>query len=417
MSNTTQTLKVKPSTDERIIYERIGEVEWKFRETKLDVHDQIALWPDNPRIRSVVDTIAPQEEIEAYLQREGGYDRLRKSLQEIGQRQSIYVQETDSGKYLVLEGNSRVTALRELDRKITTGDKEGKFRYVSAKIVPEEFGEREIVILLAGIHVQGSGVREWKAYVQAQFIYETVVGVPGKPQIMNQAELARSVGRSPGWVNKHKNTYEFALKFIEYLGGGPDAEMKAIDKFNALEEINRLKEIGPNLRDYENSKYDGLREEVFRMVENDAFKEGRDARYLKDFYENSELWEQLKSGEHHIAHKLSKQIGVRNSSPKAKIAELPRLLERAIKRDEGNFDEDDVIPLQEAIEIIHNQIHEGVPLYPVAIKRVVQTFNEASRANVRDISDADIEELNAAYQYFTGVVESHRNVHDKERAA
>ncbi|GGB72005.1 hypothetical protein GCM10010833_28990 [Blastomonas aquatica] len=65
-------------------------------------------------------------------------------------------------------------------------------------------------------------VRSWGRYIEAKFIYETVVGCPGSPSLMIQATLAENMGRTAGWLSRLKGAYEFALKFIEHLEENPD---------------------------------------------------------------------------------------------------------------------------------------------------------------------------------------------------
>lgn len=413
MDNKVIALEELPPTAERVLYEKVGNTEWEMREIKLDVHEEVALWSDNPRLQTAaMEGFSSEIELESALQRSPGYDGLRKSIEEIGQMQSIYVKRTNTGKYLTLEGNTRVTVLRELDRKHKTGKFAGSFRHVSAKVVPANFADRDVAILLAGIHVGGPGVRDWGRYIEARFVYETVVGRPGKPPVMNQAQLASSIGKSESWVTRYKSAYEFALKFVEHINGEKNPLKLAAEKFSVLEEISKARVIGSQLRDYENPAYDDLREEVFDMVRNNAFKEYRDARFLKEFHDDPDAWHQLKSGEEHIANKLARQVESKSSSPKAKIAGLPQLIKRAVERGDAGFDDEDVSQLQQAIDIIEDQVHEGVHPYRLALKKASRTLNKASRADVLDLADADLAEFSDAYEYFMGLVSAHRRSKD-----
>ncbi|WP_150122128.1 hypothetical protein, partial [Sulfitobacter sp. HI0129] len=156
MKDDSKNLETLPPSEERVLFERIGSTEWEMREVGLDVHDEVALWDENPRLQTAkMDGFSTEIQLEEALRGSRGYDGLKKSIQEIGQMQSIYVKKTPTGKYLTLEGNTRVAVLRELDRKFHSGKFAGTFRRVTAKIVPQNFGDREIAILLAGIHVRG----------------------------------------------------------------------------------------------------------------------------------------------------------------------------------------------------------------------------------------------------------------------
>lgn len=402
------TLEALPHKAERALFEKIGNTEWELRELRLDVHNDVALWADNPRLQtSLMEGFSSEADLEEALRLSPGYDGLRKSIQEIGQMQSIYVQRTATGKYLVLEGATRVTILRELDRKFTSGKNQDVFRYVQAKVLPQNFGEKDVAILLAGIHVRGSGVRDWGRYIEAKFIYETVVGRPGHPPLMNQATLAENMGKSESWVARLKSAYVFALKFVEYVDDDPNPRKLAAEKFSTLEEISKARVIGPQLRDFDNKAYDDLRRDVFDMVRNDVFKEYRDARFLKEFYDDPDAWAQLMSGEKHIANKLAQQTQDKSSHPKAKIAAMPQLVRRALDRGEDGFDDEDITSLQQTIDLIEDKVHDGVHPYRLALKKATRTLNKASRADVVDLQPSDIEEFREAYAYFDGLVGQH----------
>ncbi len=408
MTHSAAGFEVPPSQTERILYERIGNAEWELRDVRLNVHDDVALWNDNPRLQtSIMEGFSSEADLEEALRMSSGYDGLRKSIQDIGQMEAIYVQRTMTGKYLVLEGATRVTILRELDRKFTSGKHEGDFRDVQAKILPQNFGEKDIAVLLAGIHVRGSGVRSWGRYVEAKFIYETVVGRPGRPSLMNQATLAENMGKSESWVARLKSAYEFALKFIEYVDDGHSARRLAAEKFSVLEEISKARVIGPQLRDFDNRAHDELRQDVFDMVRNDVFKEYRDARFLKEFHEDEDAWAQLKSGEQHVANKLAQQTRDKSNSPKAKVEAIPQIVRRAIDRGEDGFDDVDIANLQQTIDLIEDRVHDGVHPYRLALKKATRTLNKASRADVVDLQPSDIDEFNEAHKYFTGLINQH----------
>ena len=67
----------------------------------------------------------------------------------------------DQKKFWVLEGATRVTIIRDIARRKAGTPNEAKSRIVRAKVLPADFGELERVILLARIHVRGTGVRSW----------------------------------------------------------------------------------------------------------------------------------------------------------------------------------------------------------------------------------------------------------------
>ena len=393
----------------RSYIEKIGNLEWILEEALLDVNTEVSLWPDNPRLQAVLPVAGAHAEadLEAALQRTNGYDNLKKSIYDLGQMEPVYAwRPNESSKYLVLEGATRVSILRELDRKYTSGLKEGMFRHVKAKILPSHFGAKERAILLARIHVRGSGVRAWGRYIEAKFIYETVTGKGGNLPLMNQAQMAQAMEKSESWVNRLKTAYEFALKFVEYIDDD-NAERLAAEHFSTLEELSKAKVIGSQLREFDNPTHDNLRHEVFDMVRNDAFKEYRDARFLKEFHDDPDKWEQLKSGEKHIASRLAMEVKTNSNSPQAKISSIPQLVRRSIERGEASFGDDDIESLQSAIDFISDQIHEGIRPFRVALKKMTNWLSEASMADAKSLSPEELSGFREALEYFDGLVAKH----------
>ena len=238
-----------------------------------------------------------------------------------------------SGKVLpVIEGATRVTIKRGARTPERWADPTKRnIEWYYAKVLPPVFSEEERIILLAKIHVRGTGVRSWGRYVEAKFIYEAVVAKGNGKPMMSMSELANHMGKSISWVSRLKDAYEFASRFVEHVDSD-DAKQMAQRDFSVLEEIAKSAGVGPMVRDYGNSEHDALRSDVFEMVKNGAFTEYRDARFMKQYHDDPEKWELLKTGEPGIAHKLANDIKAGSTSIKGgKIEALPGQIERALR--------------------------------------------------------------------------------------
>lgn len=210
--------------------EKIGKRELELEEARLDVFDEVRLWDENPRLLPHLggENVHSDVDLEASLTQSKGYDVLHKSIRDHGQMEPVYVwRKSPESKFLVLEGATRVTILRDLARKAKGAADPDQYRYVRAKILPQDFSVADRVILLARIHVRGSGVRSWGRYVEAKFIHDCVVSANGKPPVMSVTELASYMGKSLSWVTRLRDAYTFAGKFVEYLDS-PDAERLAL---------------------------------------------------------------------------------------------------------------------------------------------------------------------------------------------
>ena len=391
--------------------EKIGGRDWELEEVELDVYDQVTLWSDNPRLQTLltVGGLNSEAQLEAALVASRGYDTLLKSIDDIGQMEPIYVQRfDDSAKALVLEGATRLTIFRQLDRKHVKGLKQGKFRRIKVKLLPPAFGDRERTILLARIHVRGSGVRDWGRYVEAKFIHDAVVGNGHEVALMNVTEMAQHMEKSVSWVQRLRDAYAFAHAYVDHVDEADgQGEKIAADKFSVLEEASKARVIGSMLRDYNNPNFESLRADVFDMVRNDAFKEYRDARFLKEFYDDPEKWDQLKSGEKHVASRLALEIKSNSSSVKAKIAALGQQITRSLDRDEGDLCEDEVNLLHQAAAQIEHHILPDIRPFRVALRKFTASLGEASMADMKALDPGEVVELREALEYFDQLYAKH----------
>jgi len=396
----------------KVFREKIGHHEYELQEQKLDVFDELVLWPDNPRLMPYLaehgGTVESEEQLENFLKSTTGYAALEKSIADIGQMEPIYVWRKDgNAKSLVVEGATRVTIHRELERKNKGKATEGNFRRVTAKMLPPDFGEEERAILLAKIHVRGTGVRSWGRYVDARFVYETVEGKNGGKPLMTVSQLADYMGKSVSWVSRLKNAYEFAQKFVDHLDV-PEAQRIAAKEFSTLEEISKATGVGSMLRDYGNKDHDELRGDVFEMVRKSVFKEYRDARFLKEFMDDPEKWSVLKSGEEHSANRFANEIRSGNSNLKAKIEGLSVSIKRALERDPGALGDDDVDRLREAVQVAEASINPGVSTFRIELARFTQALESVSLADIKTVVPDDMEKFEEALGDFRARLEKHK---------
>jgi hypothetical protein len=236
-----------------------------------------------------------------------------------------------------------------------------------------------------------------------------VVGRNGPP-LMNITQMAQYMEKSVSWVQRLKEAYAFAQAYIEYVDDDGEAEKTAANQFSTLEEISKARVIGSMLREYDNTNYDALRADVFDMVQKNAFKEYRDARFLKEFHDDPEKWDQLKSGEEHVASRLALEIKSNSNSVKAKIEGLAQQVRRSLDRDEGDLGEDEVNILHLAAGEIEARLHPGVRPFRVQLRKFTSTLAEASMADMKSLDPAEVAEFREALDYFDQLFAKHGKV-------
>lgn len=374
--------------------EKIGEREHELEETRLDVFDSVRLWAHNPRLRPVLSAegIHSDAELEAHLEGSKGYDVLHRSIRDHGQMEHVYVwRDNPKDKYLVLEGATRVTILRDLARKAKETPDADRYRYVKAKCLPADFSKEERVILLARIHVRGTGVRSWGRYVEAQFVHESVDASNGAVPLMTPSHLAEHMGKSVSWVTRLRDAYAFANKFVEYIDS-PDAEEMAVKHFSTLEEIAKSTGFGPTVRDDKNPDSEQLRADVFEMVRNNVFKEYRDARFMKQFHDDPEKWAQLKTHQENIASKLALEERKGTGNLAAKIAALPKQVQRALEQSPDVLDESAIDYLDRAARVIEERL-AGASLFRMRFQAFTKGLSNATLADIKDLQEDEYREF------------------------
>ncbi|HEX8691130.1 MAG TPA: hypothetical protein VF746_01715 [Longimicrobium sp.] len=297
-------------------------------------------------------------------------------------------------KYLVLEGATRVTCLRDLLLRAKDEHRADQFRYVTAKVLPENFNERYRAILLARIHVRGDAVRNWGRYIEAKFVHDNVMPLNGNLPVMSATDLAASLGKSISWVVRLRDAYQFAEKFVEHLDSD-DAEKLALDNFSVLEEISKAPGFGPRVKTDE-----ALQAEVFNMVAAGVFKEYRDARFMSQYYSDPEKWTRLQSGEKEVAHRLATEVKAGNTSIRAKIQGIYSQIERTVAREPDALNVDDLEELQRSVVLLASHLGGGVGILRFRLREFVKALEDAPLREVRAVTEADFVALAAGMEDF-----------------
>lgn len=391
---TAPKLVVDDRPKAKVFREKVGAKEFELAEARLDVFEDVTLWDKNPRLQPFIPGtgVESEEELEQHLTRTRGYAGLATSIKELGQMEPVYVWRRDeTGKYLIIEGATRITVLRDLARRNTGKPEFDRWRFVTAKVLPADFSFEDRAILLATIHVRGTGVRQWERYTQAKFVYDTVTDRTGQRALMSLSRLAEHMGKSVSWASRLRDAYEFARKYVEYVDSD-EAEREAVARFSILEEISKTSGFGPKVKDYQSDEGEKLRADVFDMVQNEVFKEYRDARHMQKFFEDKEKWALLKTHERHVANRLAIDINAGSTSVKGKIEHLQGQIERTLDKNSDALTEEDLDHLQAATAFLEGRLHGGSP-FRFRLRRLSQALANASLNDVRSVTDEELNQI------------------------
>lgn len=163
--------------------------------------NKLLFYTENPRIYSRVWTDGEepsQEAIEAELcDAEYIRDGLIKSIQHNGG----LIEPVLVRKNVVLEGNSRLAAYRLLNSKI----EKGKWRYLRAKILPDELSESMVFSLLGEYHINGK--KDWQPFEQAGYLWRRVNKHDVKIDVLKQ-----ELGISTQAIRHLVKVYDFMIE-------------------------------------------------------------------------------------------------------------------------------------------------------------------------------------------------------------
>lgn len=181
----------------------LGDEEVPVRNGYLPVFD-LSFYPDNPRIYSFIQRQqdAPsQEEIHKRLNR---MDHVKQLIQSIrangGLTDPMLVRD---GDFVVLEGNSRLAAYRELARLDAV-----KWGKAKVRLLPADISEKLVFALLGEYHIIGR--KDWAPYEQAGYLYRRNVMHGVSVQSMSE-----EMGLSSRLVNHLVDTYQFMVDHDE----------------------------------------------------------------------------------------------------------------------------------------------------------------------------------------------------------
>jgi len=198
--------------------------EFEIKEIKLD---NIFLDPNNPRFsleKPVPDGRITEKSIQDSVLKnvkKFDTDSLKDSIRRLGflpiDKVVVRLIEGMDGKYVVVEGNRRIAALKELDKAHREGElslpKEIYDTIVKFEVLVYKGKSKDISWLIQGVrHI--SGVHRWGGLEQGELLHKLV-----KEAKMGLGEAASAVGIKSGEATKYLKSYIGYRQFKEFEEG------------------------------------------------------------------------------------------------------------------------------------------------------------------------------------------------------
>ncbi|BDQ30593.1 hypothetical protein NZNM25_07650 [Nitrosopumilus zosterae] len=174
--------------------------------------EAIQLDDENPRLRfSKIERGIKnwtQENMMEEIQDSPVFNRLFDSIHEYGVIDPIWVYDLANGSYQVIEGNMRVTVLRELIKKKIPSSGGINYKSVRAHVVPNSTSQVDLEVQKA---ILQTGKTPWGAFNEAAHIYNLF----WKNKISIE-DIASMLGKSRSYIDNEIDNFKFYLEFIEY---------------------------------------------------------------------------------------------------------------------------------------------------------------------------------------------------------
>ena len=181
----------------------LGGKEIPVRNGYLPIHD-LSFYSENPRIYSLIQRPSSEPSQDEIFNRLRQLDNVKQLIQSIrangGLTDPMLVRDSD---LVVLEGNSRLAAYRELARNDAV-----KWGKAKIRLLPSDISEKLVFALLGEYHIIGR--KDWAPYEQAGYLYRRNV-----THGVSAASMASEMGLPVRTVNHLINTYKLMVEHEE----------------------------------------------------------------------------------------------------------------------------------------------------------------------------------------------------------
>jgi hypothetical protein len=178
---------------------------------------------------------------------------------------------------IVVEGNCRTVALRELRKK---HPEDNRFSKIFVQLLPVDVSEVELMTLLGELHVAGK--IGWGAFEEAEYVWKM-------QNVFNKTYdyLAAHLRWSRGKLAQKIGAYEHTKRYIEETG-----DKNGVNRFSHFEEFMKKKELRERAE-----KDSSFMKEFQKWVLDGKLKDSKDVRHLPEILENDIAFAKFKKGD------------------------------------------------------------------------------------------------------------------------
>lgn len=221
-------------------------------------------------------------------------DQVKDLYQSILQNGGLIQDPIVKGDGLVVEGNCRTVALRELHKKLPKDD---RFARLYVQVLPADFSEEQLVTLLGELHIAGK--IEWRAYEQAEYVWKM------NKQFAKTYDFLSAHLRWPrSKIAQKIAAYEETNVYL-----AETADPQGINRFSHFEEFMKKKELRDK-REKDPQFMKNFRKWVFAG----KFPDAKDARIFPDVLQSERAFKEFERKDIRAAERVLNETDPSRSS-------------------------------------------------------------------------------------------------------
>jgi len=132
-----------------------------------------------------------------------------------------------------------------------------------------------------------------------------------------------------------------------------------------------------------------------------VFKEYRDARYMREFYEDAAKWALLKTHEKEVANRLANEIKAGNSTAKDRINRLHDQISRSMNQDDQSVGAAELEELQRCVDLMESKLAGDVGIFRMKARSFAQALTAASLADLLTLTQDDYVTMRTGFEDIT----------------
>lgn len=222
----------------------------------------LLFYSENPRVYSILNKMGEEPTQEKIYKQMCEMDHVKTLKSSIlsngGILDPLLVKDNGDDTFTVLEGNSRLAAIRMI---CAMGNNIAKWAMVKCKVFPQTITEDEIYALLGQYHIIGR--KDWDAYEKASYLYRRYIKTKLPVDYM-----AKELGITTSQADK-------MIKTIKFMEEHNDTDTKHYsyysDVYLSSKSIAKYRDTYPQLDD-----------RVVQMIKKEEVKDAKDLRKLNE---------------------------------------------------------------------------------------------------------------------------------------